>query len=235
MIFAHKLALITASTSAIGKEIALKLALDGWKIALHYNNSENHAYEFAKEILSLTDVMLFKADLSVAEQVQKMAQEIIEKMGEITLIVNNASLYNNDNIFNLNPINLQQSLSLHLACPIYLAKEIKNGDIINIIDTDITQNMKNFFSYSLSKKSLFELTKMMAFSLAPNIKVNAIAPGPVIFKEGQNKELFDSLIKESPLQNKTTIDDIYNAIIFFIKTKSVTGECIFLDGGRHLL
>lgn len=235
MIFAHKLALITGSTSVIGKEIALKLALDGWKIALHYNNSENYAYEFAKEILPLTDVMLFKADLSVAEQVQKMAQEIITKMGEITLIVNNASLYNNDNIFNLNPINLQESLSLHLACPIYLAKEIKNGDIINIIDTDITQNMKKFFSYSLSKKSLFELTKMMAFSLAPNVKVNAIAPGPVIFKEGQNKELFDSLIKESPLQNKTTIDDIYNAIMFFINTKSVTGECIFLDGGRHLL
>jgi pteridine reductase len=235
MIFTHKLALITGSASGIGKEIALKLALDGWKIALHYNNSEIHAYEFAKKILPLTDIMLFKADLSVAEQVQKMAQEIIEKMGEITLIINNASLYNNDNIFNLNPINLQKNFNLHLSCPIYLAKEIKNGDIINIIDTDITQNMKKFFSYSLSKKSLFELNKMMAFSLAPNIKVNAISPGPVLFKEGQNKELFDSLIKESPLQNKATIDDIYNAIVFFIKTKSVTGECIFLDGGRHLL
>jgi pteridine reductase len=235
VIFNHKLALITGSTSEIGKKIALKLASDGWKIALHYNSSEKKAYELAKELLPLVDVMVFKADLSVAEQVQKMSHKISREMGEISLIINNASLFKNDNILNLDPINLQESLNLHLSCPIYLAKEMKNGDIINIIDTNITQNIKKFFSYSLSQKSLFELSRMMAFNLAPNIKVNAIAPGPIIFKEGQNKELFDSLVSESPLQNKATIDDLYNAIMFFVNTKSVTGECMFLDGGRHLL
>jgi len=235
MIFSHKLALITGSSSELGKSIAIKLASDGWKIALHFNRSEQEAYDLAKDLLPITDVIIFKADLSIAKQTHKMVQEITEKMGEITLIINNSSIYKNDNILNIDSINLEESLNLHLSCPIHLAKEIKNGNIINIIDSDITQNMKKFFSYSLGKKALFELNKMMAFSLAPHIRVNAIAPGPILFKLGQNKELFDHLIDESPLQKKASIEDLYNAIKFFLDTKSVTGECIFLDGGRHLL
>ncbi len=231
----QKLALITGSSERLGKAMALKLAYNGWKIALHYNTSEKAAYEFAKELLPTTDVMLFKADLSIEEQVVKLKEEVDEQMGEVTLLINNASIYKNDNITNLNSYNLEQNLNLHLSCPLYLARSMKSGNVINIIDADIAHNMHKFFSYSLSKKALFELNKMMAYSLAPNIRVNAIAPGPILFKEGQDRELFDRLIAEAPLKNKASIEDLYNSIMFLINTPSITGQCIFLDGGRHLL
>ena len=109
------------------------------------------------------------------------------------------------------------------------------GNIINILDTDITKNMKSFFSYSLSKKSLYNLTKMLAFSLAPNIRANAIALGATLFKEGQNKKVFDQHIKDSPLQKSPSLSEIYQTIEFLLNSPSITGQCIFLDGGRHLI
>ncbi len=231
----HKLALVTGSSQRLGKSIAQRLAFDGWKIALHYNNSQVQAYELAKELLPTTDVMVFKADLSDKEQVVRLTEEIKEQMGEITLLINNASSYKNDNMANLSSHSLEQNLNIHLTSPLYLSQAMHHGNIINIIDADIAHNMHKFFSYSLSKKALFELNKMMAYSLAPNIRVNAIAPGPILFKEGQDEDLFNRLVSESPLKNKTSIEDLYRCIAFLINTPSITGQCIFLDGGRHLL
>ena len=233
----HKLALITGSSIRIGKYIAQKLAYDGWKIALHYHTSEREAYELAKELLPLSDVMVFKADLTKAEEATRLMLEVKQQMGEVTLLINNASIYKNDNLANLNSHNFEQNLNIHLSSPLYLAQAMKDidGNIINIIDSDVTHNMNKFFSYSLSKRALFELTKMMAYSLAPSIRVNAIAPGPILFNEELNKELFDRLVEESLLKIKAELQDLYQTIQFLISTPSITGQCIFLDGGRHLI
>ncbi|MEK6733788.1 MAG: SDR family NAD(P)-dependent oxidoreductase, partial [Pseudomonadota bacterium] len=200
----EKIALITGAGVRIGRFVAKLLANDGWKIALHYNKSENQAYELAREILPITDVILFKADLSNHNEAENLIKKVNEQLGPVSLLINNASIYKNDNISNLEMDLLKQNINLHLISPVILAKAIAEqgigGNIINIIDSDITKNLKKFFSYSLTKKALFELTKMLALSLAPDIRVNAIAPGAILFKAGQNKELFDQFIEDSPLK-----------------------------------
>ncbi len=234
----EKIALITGAGVRIGRFVAKLLANDGWKIALHYNKSENQAYELAREILPITDVILFKADLSNHNEAENLIKKVNEQLGPVSLLINNASIYKNDNISNLEMDLLKQNINLHLISPVILAKAIAEqgigGNIINIIDSDITKNLKKFFSYSLTKKALFELTKMLALSLAPDIRVNAIAPGAILFKAGQNKELFDQFIEDSPLKKQPELIEIYQTIQFLINTKSITGQCIFLDSGRHL-
>lgn len=235
----QKVALVTGSAQRIGRYLVEKLANDGWHIALHYNSSEAQAYELANSLLNLTNVMLFKADLTNLNETEKLIQSIKTQLGDVSLLINNASIYKNDDIDNLNAADLQNNLNIHLNSPLFLAQAILKqkieANIINILDSDITQNMKKFFSYSLSKKSLLSLTQMLAVSLAPNIKVNAIALGPTLFKEGQNLELFNKLIEESPLKNKVNLEELYNTVDFLIKSQAITGQTIFLDGGRHLL
>jgi NAD(P)-dependent dehydrogenase (short-subunit alcohol dehydrogenase family) len=234
----EKIALITGSAVRVGKYVTESLAKDGWKIALHYNHSEKDAYELAASLINQVDVILFKADLSNPDQAKSLIKQVNQQLGPVSLLINNASIYKNDNITNLDSSLLEQNFNIHLNSPLYLAKAMLEQDIdaniINIIDSDITKNMKKFFSYSLSKKSLLNLTQMLAFSLAPHIRVNAIAPGAILFKEGQNKELFDQFIETSPLKIKAELKDLYQTIKFLIATKSITGQCIFLDGGRHL-
>ena len=234
----QKIALITGSSVRIGKYVTESLANDSWKIALHYHKSETEAYQLAKKILPLADVMLFKADLTQADQAMKLIDEINNQLGPVSLLINNASIYTNDQLRTLTQSLLEQNLSIHLNTPIYLAqamaKQDIDGNIINIIDSDITKNMKKFFSYSISKKALLDLTKMLAVSLAPHIRVNAIAPGAMLFKEGQNQVLFDQFITDSPLKTQPELLDLYRTIQFLLNTKSITGQCIFLDSGRHL-
>ena len=235
----QKTALITGSSIRIGKYVTESLAMKGWKIALHYHTSEKEAYHLAKKLLPFTDVIIFQADLADANQSKHLIDQINKQLGPVNLVINNASIYKNDNLFNLTQDLLEKNLNIHLNSPIYLAqamiKQEIEGNIINILDTDITKNMKNFFSYSLSKKSLYHLTKMLAFNLAPSIRVNAIALGATLFKEGQNQNVFDQHIKDSPLQKSPKLVEVYQTVEFLLNASSITGQCIFLDGGRHLI
>lgn len=234
----QKIALITGSSIRIGKYITESLAQDGWKIALHYHSSEKEAYELANKLIDYVDVILFKADLTDIDQASKLIAQVNEQLGPVSLIINNASIYKNDNLANLNNDFLQDNMNIHANAPILLAKAMLaqeiDGNIINILDTDITKNTKKFFSYFLSKKLLFNLTQMLAVSLAPNIRVNSIAPGAMLFKEGQNEGVFNQLIENTPLKNQATLKDLYKTIQFLVNTNSITGQCIFLDGGKHL-
>lgn len=235
----QKNALITGSAVRIGKYLAEKLAYDGYSIALHYNNSEQEAYELAKNLLPQTNVMLFKADLTKKDQATQLIDDINKQLGSVNLLINNASICKNDNLANLESSVLYNHFAIHVNNIIYLSQSMANQegakDIINIIDSDISRNLKKFFSYNLSKKSLFDLTKMLAVSLAPSIKVNAIAPGPMLFKEGQNPRVYKDLINEAPLHREATLQELYNSIMFLVNNNSITGQTIFLDGGRHLV
>lgn len=238
LVESQKIALITGSAVRVGKYIAENLSSRGWKIAIHFNHSKKEAIELARKLIEFNDVTVHKADLTNFSQITKMISEIHEQLGNIDLLINNASVYKNDLLENLNEENFDENINLHLKAPMFLAKLLAKQDtmanIINILDDDIKFNRKNFFSYSVSKKALAELTRMLALSLAPNIRVNAIAPGPILFKEGQDLGLFNRIIASSPLKTKTDLEDLLETIEFLVKTESITGQCIFLDGGRHL-
>lgn len=234
----QKIALVTGAAIRIGKYVTESLASEGWKIAIHYNSSEKEAIELARKLIDKVDVGLFRADLTQISQVQNLIEQVNKQMGNIDLLINNASIYHNDYLKDIKPEFLEQNINIHLVAPIILAKSMMNqeneGSIINILDSDITKNIEKFFSYSISKKSLYNLTKSLAISMAPKFRVNSIAPGVVLFKEGQNKKIFDQYINNSPLKKQAQLADIYSAIKFLISSQSVTGQTIFLDGGQHL-
>lgn len=234
-----KIALVTGAALRVGKYIAERLAKDGWSIALHYNTSEKEAYELAQYLLPIGNVMLFQADLTDHAQAKNLILEINKQLGPISLLINNASIYKNDNLNNLDTKDLEKNFAIHVNSVIYLAQGMArqeiNGDIINIIDSDISHDLEKFFSYLLSKKTLLSLTSMLAMSLAPNIKVNAISPGPLLFKDGQNLKIFNELILTSPLRKSTSLEELYDTIDFLVKSCSITGQNIYLDGGRYLI
>lgn len=233
-----KIALITGAAKRTGKFLAEKLANDGWFIAIHYNESEDEAIELAKNLLSITNVMLFRADLCNSKEVKNLIPQINKEFGQVSLVINNASIHKNDSLSNLTEENLETSLAVHSKAVIYLAQGLKDqeiqSDIINIIDTDVTKVTKDFFSYSLGKKTLLELTPMLALSLAPNTKVNGICPGAILFKDGQNLSLFKEHASSSPLARHASLDELYQTIRYLIETPSITGQIIYLDGGKHL-
>ena len=184
----NKNLLITGGATRIGKEIAIHFSKKGWNIAIHYFKSSSKAKKLKREIESnQVKAVLIKADLRNVKQVEKIIPIVKKKLGTINCLINNAALFERDDILNFTNKSWNDHLNINLLAPTILTKEfIKQSskkyisDIINIIDQRVFKLTPIFLSYTLSKSALYTLTKTMAMRLGPNIKVNGIAPGPTI-------------------------------------------------------
>ncbi len=179
-----KVAFITGSAVRLGREIALHLANNGWDIALHYRTSSKEVTDFESELkTSFPDQRFyaFKADLGIIEQTQDLIKQVIEQFGQLNLLVNSASIFEPSSFRETSADSLIRHAQVNIVSPFILMRDFannaENGQIINIVDTRITNNKSDHLSYSVSKKSLWELTKMAALELAPQFRINAIAPG----------------------------------------------------------
>ena len=177
--------IITGGATRIGAAIAKSLADYETAITIHYNKSKTNALKLKKELKSLgSEVYLLKADLNNFKQTQKLLQLAYKKMKGLNCLINNASLFENDNLQNFTEKSFTKHLNINLKAPSILIQNFKKllknseGNIINIIDQRVEKLTPYFFSYTLSKSSLFTLTKTTAMKLAPNIRVNGISPGP---------------------------------------------------------
>ena len=154
--------------------------------------------------------------------------------------INNASMFENDKLENFSSDSWNKHLNINLKAPAMLTKEFaknikgKNNNIINIIDQRVFKLTPFFFSYTLSKTGLYTLTKTSAMSLAPKIRVNGIAPGPTIKNKRQSKIHFKKQYLATPLKQQVNVDEISNAVDFFIKNSSITGQVISIDSGQSL-
>ena len=231
----RKLALVTGAAIRVGRYIAKRLAQLGYKIAVIYNNSASEAEELKIELSAITEISIYKVDLTNEIEVLNAINKIENEMGNIDVLINNASIYQNDNLYNSEINDIKNNFNIHVLSPLLLGRTIKSGNIINILDAEIEHQLSKFFSYSLSKKTLHQLTKMMAFNMAPEVRVNSIALGPILFKSGQVREVFENLIVKSPLKKSASMEDLFKTIEFILNVSSITGQCIFLDGGIHLL
>ena len=155
-------------------------------------------------------------------------------------LINNASLFENDNLKNFTSKSWNNHLDINLKAPAFLTKEFakntksKNNNIINIIDQRVFKLTPYFTSYTLSKTGLYTLTKTSAMSLAPNIRVNGIAPGPTIKNKRQSDKHFEKQYLATPLKQQVNIIEICNAVDFFIKNSSITGQVLAIDSGQNL-
>ena len=234
------IALITGAGKRIGQYIARELAKAGWDIAGHYNSSKEGISELAKEIeASGRQFVPVQADLADDQAVNAILPIIIADLGAPSLLINNASLFAKDEIATLDSAQFDAHMAINLKAPLMLAKafaeNIKDkGNIINITDQRVFNPGPDFLTYTLSKTGLATATKTLAQALAPNIRVNAIAPGPVLQSIHQSPQEFEAECQATPLGHGTSLDEIIKAVHFILETPSMTGETIHLDGGQRL-
>ena len=233
--------IITGGATRIGAAIAEKLSGPNIEITIHYNRSKSKAENLKKRLQKLgTIVHLVKGDLSKERDVYKIIKFSKSKMKFLDCLINNASLFENDKLNNFNSKSWESHISINLKAPAILSKEFskniqgKNNNIINIIDQRVFKLTPYFFSYTLSKAGLYTLTKTSAMSLSPNIRVNGIAPGPTIKNKRQSEKHFKIQYSATPLKQQVNVKEICNAVDFFIKNSSITGQVLAIDSGQSL-
>ena len=233
--------IITGAATRIGAAIAKKLSGPKIEIVIHYNKSKSKAERLKKELnKDGTVVYLIKADLGKEKEVQKLIKLSKSKLKYFDCLINNASLFENDKLENFTVKSWGIHLNANLKAPALLSRGFannikgKNNNIINIIDQRVFKLTPYFFSYTLSKTGLYTLTKTSAMSLAPNIRVNGIAPGPTIKNKRQSEKHFKKQYLATPLRRKVDVEQICNAVDFFIKNRSITGQVLAVDSGQSL-
>ena len=233
--------IITGGATRMGAAIARKLSGPNIEILIHYNKSKLKAEKLKKELSSKgTKVYLVKGDLSKETDIKKIIKFAKSKLKFFDCLVNNASLFENDKLENFSLDSWSKHLRTNLRAPALLTKEFaknvkgKNNNIINIIDQRVFKLTPYFFSYTLSKTGLYTLTKTSAMSLAPNIRVNAIAPGLTIKNQRQSEKHFKKQYLATPLKRQVDVEQICNAVDFFIKNISITGQVLAIDSGQNL-
>jgi NAD(P)-dependent dehydrogenase (short-subunit alcohol dehydrogenase family) len=240
---AHKnTALITGAAKRIGKAIARGMAADGWRVVLHYGTSHQEAESLAQLIRDDGgDAITLHADLCDEEQTRSLFPRAFEMAGPISCLINNASLFEEDSAETASRESWDAHMQINLRSPFVLIQALRDqlpeglkGNVINIVDQRVRNLTPHFLSYTLSKAGLWTLTQTLALSLAPNIRVNAIGPGPVLANVKQTEEAFIKQWSSLPLSRSVATHEIVDAIRFIINAPSMTGQLIALDGGQHL-
>jgi len=232
---------ITGSATRIGAAIAESLAGYDVKITLHYNKSGKEVKKLKSELENFgSEVFLIKADLSKITQAKKIIPFAYKKMKGLDCLINNASIFEKDDLSNFNEKSFNNHLNVNLKAPAILTQDFKKylksnkGNIVNIIDQRIFKLTPYFFSYTLSKTGLQTLTKTSAMALSPNIRVNGIAPGPTIKNKRQSESHFKKQWKSLILKYKVDPKNICETVKYFIYNDNVTGQIISVDSGQSL-
>lgn len=237
------IALVTGGAKRVGKAITEDLAANGFAVVIHANTSLDEAENLAATIRnSGGEAAAVQCDLTDAKAVRTLMADAAKPFGPITLLVNNASIFEDDNIGDLDDDDRwDRHFAIHTKAPMLLADGMVNGLadsgtglIVNMIDERVWSLKPKFLSYTLSKSALWTATKMLAQGLAPRIRVNAIGPGPTLKNYRQTDEDFRKQVETLPLETSPDLSEFGATIRYFWDAKSVTGQMIALDGGQHL-
>lgn len=236
-------ALVTGASLRIGRAIALDLAARGWRVGVHYHRSAEEADAVVHEIEALGGTACaLQADLAEPGEMLGLIERCAAELGPVTCLINNAARFEWDQLETLDVEGWQAEFDINLLAPVFLSQAFAKalpkaacGSIVNIIDQRVLRPEPDYFSYTLTKSGLWTATVMLARALGPNIRVNAIGPGPVLPNRRQSQEDFEHECRSTLLGRGVAIEDICAAVRFLIDTKSVTGQMIALDCGQHLV
>lgn len=239
---ALKVALVTGAARRIGKAIALRLAEHGWNVAIHYRNSAAKAEAVAAEVrLRGGKAVTIEADLANEHEVEAIIPKVAEQLGEVSLLVNNASVFEMDKAETVTRASWDKHLEVNLRAPLVLSQAFarqftadRGGNIINLLDQRVWKLTPYFISYTVAKMGLWTLTRTLALSYAPRIRVNGIGPGPTLASPRQTPEQFAQQSAAMPLGHGASPREIARAVLFILDSSSMTGQMIALDGGEHL-
>lgn len=226
-----KKALVTGGAVRIGKAISNALRAEGAEVIVHFRSSEKAANAFRPNVI--------QADLNDPAQCNTLIEKVSEQFGPIDVLVNNAAVFDQCSLAESTREAVMKELQPNLFAPLALirkfAEQKRSGKIINLLDRRITSHDTAYIPYMLSKKSLEELTKLAAIELAPNITVNAVAPGAVLPPPDKEGDPAWEPAGTIPLGKRPTPEEIAAAVIYLLKTDIITGQTLFIDGGQHLV
>jgi NAD(P)-dependent dehydrogenase (short-subunit alcohol dehydrogenase family) len=238
-----KSVLITGAAKRIGRQLALDLASAGYDIAVHCNASRTEAEAVALEIRAKgRSAVVIEADLAREDSPQRIMAEAVAAFGSVGVLINNASLFEEDDLLNMTHDSWQLHQDINLRAPVMLAQafarqlpEGVNGNIINLIDQRVWKLNPQFFSYTVSKAGLWTATRTLAQALAPHVRVNAIGPGPALPSARMDDAAFRRQGELTLLKRGTSPAEISAAVQFILSQPALTGQMIALDGGQHLV
>jgi pteridine reductase len=231
-------ALVTGGARRIGRAICLALAGRGVRVAIHYRSSEAEARELATQC---PGSVVLKADLANPGERARLVPEAADRLGRLDYLVNNASIYEAATLPEIDDLLWERSLAINLTAPFFLARDAGlrmratgGGAIVNLTDWGTERPYPHRLPYFAAKAGLEAATRGLARALAPEVRVNAVAPGPILLPEDAGPEMHDAIRKATPLGRLGGPEAVASATLFLLCHEFVTGEILRVDGGRAL-
>src|SRR6266404_3595186 len=238
MKFSGKVALVTGAGKRLGRAVALRLASEGADVAVHYRGSDTEATEVVAEIEKLgRRALATRAELTSVEEIRALVQRVAREFGRIDVLVNSAASFLPSSVISTTEGIWDASLDTNVKGPFFLAQAAApwlrraNGVIVNFADTGGILGWPGYIAHSVSKAGMIMLTKTLAKALAPDVRVNAIAPGTITMP-GDPPEWEQEYVKLAPLQRTGKPSDIADAVIYLATAGFLTGHTLVVDGGR---
>ncbi len=234
------IALITGASQRLGRALAIAIADVSDGVVVHYNNSRGAAEDTARFIQDRGGrAWIVQADLAEPGQAATLfAAARLAAGTDISILINNASIFEQGRPESLTAAEFNLNMNIHVLAPLLLsqcmAAQKCGGNIINMLDTRILECDNEHAAYHISKRTLFTLTRMLARELAPAIRVNGVAPGLVLPPAGEDNEYLRSRCHSLPLQCYGRAEQVCDAVLFLLRNTFITGQIIYVDGGRHL-
>ena len=248
-----KRVLVTGAGKRLGAAIARSLGLDGYDVVVHYAGSVSGA-DATVSIIQKADgsAVAIQADLLERDAPEKLISRAAEALGgPLTVLVNNASIFEDDTLMTMTQESWDRHMVSNLRAPVFLSQAfaaqcpkgqsdeygepMASGVIVNIIDQRVRKLTPTFFTYTLAKASLWTFTKTAAQALAPDVRVNAIGPGPTLQGERQAIVDFKKQRQSTILERGSNPEDIISALKFILSNPAFTGQLLCVDGGQHLI
>jgi NAD(P)-dependent dehydrogenase (short-subunit alcohol dehydrogenase family) len=235
-------ALITGGARRIGRALVVAAADAGFDVAIHVRSVDDEAETAAAEVRTRgRKSAILACDLRKESATVALVGEAEAELGPVTLLVNNASVFEEDAFSDMNRASWDAHIETNLRAPLVLAQAFarrlpadREGLIVNILDQRVLNPSPDFFSYSLSKAALWDATRMLAQALAPRVRVNGIGPGPTLPSTHQDQAAFDAEARATLMGRPVPLSEIGLALRYLIDATSVTGQMIAVDSGQHL-
>lgn len=232
--------LITGAARRIGRHLALDLARSGWHIALHYHGSKAEAESAAEAIRALgVTCTLFACDLGDTSDLTGFIDRVADACPTLDTLINSASIFHRAHLLETPDDLLDRQWAINFRAPFVLirdfARRVRKGNVINLLDTKITRDHTPYCAYSITKKALHDLTRLAASELGPDIRVNGVAPGLILPSADLSDADFQRMAEKLPLKRPGSPEKIAQAVRFLLDHDYITGQCLLVDGGEHLI
>ena len=237
----NRVALVTGAGIRVGRALAVALGGEGMHVVVHYNSSERGARETARLIEEIGGkATLIRADLTKVGAPETLVNDVARDIGALAVLINSSAIMQRTPLGSVTAPQWDAMMAVNLRAPFLLAQaaaphlERAGGAIVNIADLAALETWPAYIPHGISKAGVVYMTRALARTLAPGVRVNAIAPGPVLLPEEWNEQDAAKMRESTPLARLGSPQDVVGAMLYLLRADYVTGDVLIVDGGRHV-